>query len=164
MDSCYNFFALPIKEFPAFGIAFNTTTQDNVSENEALLLPNNNPNPSVSIPVLLDVESTGSGLRVKKTGIYQLSYTLTVSLDNISIPPVDRESVIFFLTLNNVSNTIPSSGTAVRADFGGTGLVVVTSSVILINLNKGDLIQLIPTNIVGTVDVRSATLTLAQIA
>ncbi|MGG2066650.1 hypothetical protein [Bacillus sp. S14(2024)] len=168
MDSCENFFALPVKEFPAFGIAFSASDTP-VSVGQPIPLPSNATNPIVSTPVLLDVESTGHGLIVKRTGIYQLSYTLTVSLDNFPASPDGRESATFFLTLNGtaVSNSIPSSGTAVRTTFDDTGLVVVTSSVILINLYKNDLIQIVPTNLVDsadTVDVRSATLTVTQIA
>ncbi|MGG2093180.1 hypothetical protein AB1283_10765 [Bacillus sp. S13(2024)] len=168
MDPCENFFALPVKEFPAFGIAFSASDTP-VSVDRPIPLPSNNTNPNVSIPVLLDVESTGHGLIVKRSGIYQLSYTLTVSLDNSSTPPDGRESATFFLTLNGttLSNAIPGSGTAVRTTFDDTGLVVVTSTVILINLYKNDLIQIVPTEIAdsaGTVDVRSAALTVTQIA
>lgn len=34
---------------------------------------------------------------------------------------------------------------------------------ILINLNPGDLIQIVPVEVIGTVDIRSAALTVAQI-
>ncbi|MDC6157416.1 hypothetical protein HOV72_016090 [Bacillus albus] len=33
----------------------------------------------------------------------------------------------------------------------------------LINLNPGDLIQIVPVEVIGTVDIRSAALTVAQI-
>ena len=165
---CDNFFALPVKEFPAFGIAFSVSDTP-VSAGQPIPLPNNNTNPNVSTPVLFDVESTGHGLLVKRSGIYQLSYTLTVSLDNFPASPDGRESATFFLILNGttVSHSIPGSGTAVRTTFDDTGLVIVTSSVILINLYQNDLIQIVPTDIVdsaSTVDVRSATLTVTQIA
>ncbi|MFD0772260.1 hypothetical protein ACFQZ1_26525 [Bacillus sp. CGMCC 1.60114] len=168
MDPCENFFALPVKEFPAFGIAFSASDTP-VSVGQPIPLPSNNTNPNVSVPVLLDVESTGHGLIVKRSGIYQLSYTLTVSLDNFPVPSGGRESATFFLTLNGttLANSIPGSGTAIRTTFDGTGLVVVTSSVILINLYNNDLIQIVPTDIVDsadTIDVRSATLTVTQIA
>ncbi|CAG9612832.1 hypothetical protein BACCIP111899_02010 [Bacillus rhizoplanae] len=170
MDCCNNFFAFPAKEFPAFGIAFSASDTP-VSIGQPIPLPSNNTNPNVSTPVLLDVVSTGHGLVVKRSGIYQLSYTLTVSLDNVPAPPdgSGRESATFFLTLNgtNVSNAIPGSGTAVRTTFNDTGLAVVTSSVVLINLTENDLIQIVPTNIIdaiNTVDIRAATLTVTQIA
>ncbi len=168
MFSCCNFSSFPVKEFPAFGIAF-LAGDGPISEGQPIPLPSNNPNPSVSIPVLLDVENNNpkNGLRVKRSGIYQLNYTLTVSLDNLPAPPDGRESATFFLTLNDVSNLIPGSGTAIRTTFNDTGLVVVTSNLILINLNKEDLIQIVPTEIAdvgGTVDVRAATLTVTQIA
>ncbi|MEH6890300.1 hypothetical protein V7024_11385 [Bacillus sp. JJ864] len=166
--SCENYFSLPLKELPAFGIAFNTEAQK-VSANQPLSLPDNNSNPSVSIPVLLDVENTGVGLRVQRSGIYQLSYTLTVSLDNVPAPLEGRESAIFFLTLNGttLANAIAGSGTAVRTTFNSTGLIVVTSSVILTNLYIDDLIHIVPTDIddpLKTIDIRSANLTVTQIA
>ncbi|ENQ3079600.1 hypothetical protein ACEOWG_002836 [Bacillus cereus] len=168
MFSCCNFSSFPVKEFPAFGIAF-LAGDGPISEGQPIPLPSNNTNPNVSVPVLLDVENNNpkNGLRVKRSGIYQLNYTLTVSLDNFPAPPDGRESATFFLTLNGTSNPIPGSGTAVRTTDTGTGLVIVTSSLILINLNKEDLIQIVPTEIAdvgGTVDVRAATLTVTQIA
>lgn len=54
-------------------------------------------------------------------------------------------------------------GTAVRSNIIGTGEVDVSSGVILINLNPGDLIQIVPVEVIGTVDIRSAALTVAQI-
>lgn len=169
MYSFNNYCAPPVKEFPAFGIALNTEEQP-ISTGQALRLPNNNSNqnPNASIPILLDVESTEFGLRVKRNGVYQLSYTLTVSLDNMPplSPPNNLESAIFFLTLNDesVPNVIPGSGTAVRASSAGTGQAVVTSSIILINLNKEDLIQIVPSAVTGTVTAQAATLTAVQIA
>ncbi|MDR4174318.1 hypothetical protein FO522_32625, partial [Bacillus nitratireducens] len=69
----------------------------------------------------------------------------------------------FFLTLNSSTNVIAGSGTAVRSNIIGTGEVDVSSGVILINLNPGDLIQIVPVEVIGTVDIRSAALTVAQI-
>ncbi|MDC2863935.1 hypothetical protein [Bacillus sp. BP-3] len=84
MDSCYNFIALPVKEFPAFGIAF-LAGDEPISESQPIPLPSNNPNSNVSIPVLLDVENNNpkNVLRVKTSEIYQLNYTLTISLDHL---------------------------------------------------------------------------------
>ncbi|MED4219712.1 exosporium protein ExsF, partial [Priestia megaterium] len=94
-------------------------------------------------------------------GIYQISYTLTISLDN---SPVAPEAGRFFLSLGTSANIIPGSGTAVRSNVIGTGEVDVSSGVILINLNPGDLIQIVPVQLIGTVDIRAAALTVAQIS
>ncbi|TKI94351.1 exosporium protein ExsF, partial [Bacillus wiedmannii] len=53
---------------------------------------------------------------------------------------------------------------AVRSNVIGTGEVDVSSGVILINLNPGDLIQIVPVELIGTVDIRAAALTVAQIS
>lgn len=67
------------------------------------------------------------------------------------------------MTLNSSTNVIAGSGTAVRSSIIGTGQVNVSSGVILINLNPSDLIQIVPVEVIATIDIRSATLTVAQI-
>ncbi|WP_459500776.1 hypothetical protein [Bacillus sp. C1] len=152
----------PAQAVKAFGFAFNASFPQFATLNTPLVLPSNNPNPDLPfVPVLNNVVSTGTGLRVQQTGVYQISYTLTVSLDNAPFPP---EAARFFLTLDDPTNLIPGSGTAVRADIIGTGEVDVSSGVILINLVAGDLIEITPIEVIGTVDVRAAALTVLQIA
>ena len=75
-----------------------------------------------------------------------------------------QKQVVSFLSLNTPTNIIPGSGTAVRSNVIGTGEVDVSSGVILINLNPGDLIQIVPVEVIGTVDIRAAALTVAQIS
>ena len=67
------------------------------------------------------------------------------------------------MTLNSSTNVISGSGTAVRSNIIGTGEVDISSGVILINLNPGDLIQIVPVEVIGTVDIRAAPLTVTQI-
>ena len=117
------------------------------------LLPSVSPNPNITVPVINDTVSVGDGIRILRAGIYQISYTLTISLDN---SPVAPEAGRFFLSLNTPANIIPGSGTAVRSNVIGTGEVDVSSGVILINLNPGDLIQIVPVQLIGTVDIRAA--------
>ncbi|PEN90111.1 hypothetical protein CN553_22160 [Bacillus cereus] len=145
---------------PAFGFAFNATAPQFATLFTPLLLPSTSPNPNLTVPVINDTISGGTGIRIQIAGIYQISYTLTVSLDNV---PVTPESARFFLTLSSPTNIIPGSGTAVRSNVIGTGEVDVSSGVILINLNPGDLIQIVPVEVIGTVDIRAAALTVAQI-
>ncbi|MEB9686080.1 hypothetical protein BK742_09055 [Bacillus thuringiensis serovar pingluonsis] len=149
-----------VNTLPAFGFAFNASTPQFAVLETPLLLPSINPNPDISVPVINDTVSTGTGIRIKKTGIYQISYSLTISLDNI---PVVSEVTRFFLTIDTPNNIIPGSGTAVRSNVVGTGEVDISSTVILINLNSGNLIQIVPVEVAGKVDIRSAALTIVQI-
>lgn len=160
--NCANMICAPHKShtLPAFGFAFNATTPQFAVLETPLSLPSTSPNPNITIPIIHDTLSTGTGIRIQKTGIYQISYTLTISLNNIPVAP---EASRFFLTLNTPNNIIPGSGTAVRSNVLGTGEVEVSSGVILINLNPDDLIQIVPIEAVGTVDIRAAALTVIQL-
>ncbi|HDR7792424.1 TPA: hypothetical protein QCY19_000961 [Bacillus luti] len=152
--------AMPASTLPAFGFAFNFTTPQFASLFKPLLLPSVSPNPDITVPIINDTVSVGNGIRIQQAGIYQVSYTLTISLDN---SPTAPEAARFFLTLNTPNNIIPGSGTAVRSNSIGTGEVEVSSGVILINLNPGNLIQIVPVELLGTVDIRAAALTVTQI-
>ncbi|MGX5543428.1 exosporium protein ExsF [Bacillus cereus] len=143
---------------PALGFAFNATSPQFATLFTPLLLPSTGPNPNITVPVINDTISTGTGIKIQVAGIYQISYTLTISLDNVPLAP---EAARFFLTLNSSTNII--AGSAVRSNIIGTGEVDVSSGVILINLNPGDLIQIVPVEVIGTVDIRSAALTVVQI-
>lgn len=160
--NCANMICAPHKShtLPALGFAFNATTPQFAVLETPLSLPSTSPNPNITIPIIHDTLSTGTGIRIQKTGIYQISYTLTISLNNIPVAP---EASRFFLTLNTPNNIIPGSGTAVRSNVLGTGEVEVSSGVILINLNPDDLIQIVPIEAVGTVDIRAAALTVIQL-
>ncbi|EJR98760.1 exosporium protein ExsF [Bacillus mycoides] len=158
--SNFNCEAQAASTLPALGFAFNATAPQFATLFTPLLLPSTNPNPNLTVPVINDTISVGTGIRIQIAGIYQISYTLTISLDN---SPVAPEAARFFLTLNSPTNIIPGSGTAVRSNIIGTGEVDVSSGVILINLNPGDLIQIVPVEVIGTVDIRAAALTVAQI-
>ncbi|CAM4132572.1 exosporium protein ExsF [Bacillus sp. GX] len=153
--------AKPASTLPAFGFAFNASFPQFATLFVPLSLPSTSPNPNIPAPVINDTVSTGTGIRIQRAGIYQISYTLTISLDN---SPAAPEAGRFFLSLNTPANIIPGSGTAVRSNVIGTGEVDVSSGVILINLNPGDLIQIVPVEVIGTVDVRAAALTVAQIS
>lgn len=146
---------------PALGFAFNATSPQFATLFTPLLLPSTGPNPNITVPVINDTISTGTGISIQVAGIYQISYTLTISLDNAPVAP---EAGRFFLSLGTPANIIPGSGTAVRSNVIGTGEVDVSSGVILINLNPGDLIQIVPVELIGTVDIRAAALTVAQIS
>lgn len=145
---------------PAFGFAFNASTPQYAVLETPLLLPSINPNPNIPVPVINHAVNTGAGIRIEKSGIYQISYSLTISLDNVPIVP---EASRFFLTLDTPNNIIPGSGTAVRSNIIGTGEVDISSAIILINLNLGNLIQIVPVELAGKVDIRSAALTIVQI-
>ncbi|GMR65004.1 exosporium protein ExsF [Bacillus cereus] len=153
--------AKPASSLPAFGFAFNASAPQFASLFTPLLLPSVSPNPNITVPVINDTVSVGDGIRILRAGIYQISYTLTISLDNAPVAP---EAGRFFLSLNTPANIIPGSGTAVRSNVIGTGEVDVSSGVILINLNPGDLVQIVPVELIGTVDIRAAALTVAQIS
>ncbi|TKH10402.1 hypothetical protein FC694_26015 [Bacillus wiedmannii] len=152
--------AREVRTLPAFGFAFNASAPHFATLEKPLFLPSIRPNPNVAVPIINDTVNTGAGIKVQRTGIYQISYTLTVSLDNVPVAP---EAGRFFLTLNTPNNIIPGSGTAVRSNVIGTGEVDVSSGNILINLNTGDLIQIVPVEIIGTVDIRAAALTVLQL-
>ncbi|PEN89032.1 hypothetical protein CN553_22920 [Bacillus cereus] len=158
--SNFNCEAQPSSTLPAFGFAFNATAPQFATLFTPLLLPSTSPNPNLTVPVVNATISGGTGISIQIAGIYQISYTLTVNLDNVPVAP---ESARFFLTLNSPTNIIPGSGTAVRSNVIGTGEVDVSSGIILINLNPGDLIQIVPVEVNGTVDIRAAALTVAQI-
>ena len=159
--SSFNCGAQAPSTLPALGFAFNATSPQFATLFTPLLLPSTGPNPNITVPVISDTISTGTGIKILVAGIYQISYTLTISLDN---SPVAPEAGRFFLSLNTPANIIPGSGTAVRSNVIGTGEVDVSSGVILINLNPGDLIQIVPVQLIGTVDIRAAALTVAQIS
>ncbi|MEK5300442.1 exosporium protein ExsF [Bacillus sp. FSL R10-2201] len=145
---------------PAFGFAFNATAAQFASLFTPLLLPSTSPNPDLTVPVINDTVSTGNGIKIQKIGIYQISYTLSISLSDPTITP---SLARFFLSLNTPQNIIPGSGTAVRSNIIGTGEVDISSGVILINLNPGNLIQIVPVELQGSIDVRAAALTVLQI-
>ncbi|PEZ22455.1 hypothetical protein CN345_28975, partial [Bacillus thuringiensis] len=44
-----------------------------------------------------------------------------------------------------------------------TGEVDISSGVILINLNPGNIIRIVPVELIGTVDIRAAALTVVQL-
>ena len=96
---------------PALGFAFNATSPQFATLFTPLLLPSTGPNPNITVPVINDTISTGTGIRIQLAGIYQISYTLTISLDNFPVAP---EAARFFLTLNSSTNVISGSGTAVK--------------------------------------------------
>ncbi|PGV58308.1 hypothetical protein COD94_23935 [Bacillus cereus] len=152
--------AKPASTLTAFGFAFNASTPQFASLFTPLLLPSVSPNLDITVPVINDTVSIGDGIRIQRAGIYQISYTLTISLDNSNAIP---EAARFFLSLDTPDNIIPGSGTAVRSNVIGTGEVDVSSGIILINLNPGNLIQIVPVQLLGSVDVRAAALTVVQI-
>ncbi|HGH7180079.1 hypothetical protein DXB51_07165 [Bacillus cereus] len=150
----------PASSLPAFGFAFNASAPQFASLFKPLLLPSVSPNPNITVPILNDTVSIGDGIQIQRAGIYQISYTLSISLDNSNAIP---EAGRFFLSLDTPQNIIPGSGTAVRSNVIGTGEVDVSSGIILINLNPGNLIQIVPVELIGTVDIRAAALTVTQI-
>ncbi|PGT19008.1 exosporium protein ExsF [Bacillus cereus] len=152
--------AKPASTLPAFGFAFNASAPQFASLFTPLLLPSVSPNPNITVPVVNDTVSVGDGIKIQQIGIYQISYTLSISLDNSNAVP---EAGRFFLSLDTPHNIIPGSGTAVRSNVIGTGEVDISSGVILINLNPGNLIQIVPVELFGSVDVRAAALTVVQI-
>lgn len=125
-----------------------------------LLLHSVSPNLNITVPVINDTVIVGDSIRIQRAGIYQISYTFTISLDNV---PTALEAGRFFLSLHTPANIILGSGTAVRPNVIGTGEADVSSGVILINLSPGDLIQMVPVELIGTVDIRAAPLTVTQI-
>ncbi|MEK4413859.1 exosporium protein ExsF [Bacillus sp. FSL K6-0268] len=145
---------------PAFGFAFNATSPQFASLFTPLALPSVSPNPNIPAPVIHDTVSVGDGIQIQRAGIYQISYTLTISLDNIPTAPGAGR---FFLSLNTTNNVIAGSGTAIRSNVTGTGEVDISSGVILINLNPGNVIRIVPVELLGTVDIRAAALTVVQL-
>ncbi|MED1554976.1 exosporium protein ExsF [Bacillus paramycoides] len=150
--------AKPASTLTAFGFAFNAFAPQFASLFTPLLLPSTSPN--ITVPIINDTVSVGDGIKIQLPGIYQISYTLSISLDNSNaIPEADR----FFLSLDTPHNTIPGSSTAVRSNVIGTGEADISSGVILINLNPSNFIQIVPVELFGSVDVRAAALTVVQI-
>ncbi|NWK70893.1 hypothetical protein HWX41_17870 [Bacillus paramycoides] len=150
--------AKPASTLTAFGFAFNAFAPQFASLFTPLLLPSTNPN--ITVPIINDLVSVGDGIKIQLPGIYQISYTLSISLDNSNtIPEADR----FFLSLDTPHNIIPGSSTAVRSNAIGTGEADISSGVILINLNPSNFIQIVPVELFGSVDVRAAALTVVQI-
>ncbi|PEF64571.1 exosporium protein ExsF [Bacillus cereus] len=145
---------------PAFGFAFNATSPQLAFLFTPLLLPSVSPNPDSTVPVIHDTVSVGDGIRIQRAGIYQISYILTISFDNAPTAP---ETGRFFLSLNTPNNIIPGSGSAVRSNVIGSGEVDVSSGLLLINLNPGDIIQIVPVELLGSVDIRAAALTVVQL-
>ena len=74
---------------PALGFAFNATSPQFATLFTPLLLPSTGPNPNITVPVINDTISTGTGIKIQVAGIYQISYTLTISLDNVPVAPED---------------------------------------------------------------------------
>ena len=72
---------------PALGFAFNATSPQFATLFTPLLLPSTGPNPNITVPVINDTISTGTGIKIQVAGIYQISYTLTISLDNVPLAP-----------------------------------------------------------------------------
>ena len=72
---------------PALGFAFNATSPQFATLFTPLLLPSTGPNPNITVPVINDTISTGTGIKIQVAGIYQISYTLTISLDNVPVAP-----------------------------------------------------------------------------
>ena len=70
---------------PALGFAFNATSPQFATLFTPLLLPSTGPNPNITVPVINDTISTGTGIKIQVAGIYQISYTLTISLDNLPL-------------------------------------------------------------------------------
>ncbi|UNP77453.1 hypothetical protein MN033_04460 [Bacillus nitratireducens] len=161
----YKFNRIDCKEksastLPAFGFAFNATAPQFASLFTPLLLPSTSPNPDIIVPVINDTISVGNGIKIQRIGIYQISYTLSICLSNSNAIP---EAARFFLSLNTPQNIIPGSGTTVCSNVIGTGEVDVSSGIILINLNPGNFIQIVPIELQGSIDIRTAALTVAQI-
>ncbi|MED0980876.1 exosporium protein ExsF [Bacillus paramycoides] len=152
--------AKPASTLTAFGFAFNAFAPQFASLFTSLLLPSTSPNPNITVPIINDTVSLGDGIKIQLPDIYQISYTLSISLDNSNAIP---EAGRFFLSLDTPHNIIPGSSTAVRSNVIGTGEVDISSGVILINLNPGNLIQIVPVELFGSVDVRAAALTVVQI-
>ncbi|WP_144519767.1 exosporium protein ExsF [Bacillus thuringiensis] len=145
---------------PAFGFAFNASSPQFASLFTPLLLPSVSPNPNIPVPVINDTINVGDGIQILQTSIYQISYTLTISLENIPTAPGAGR---FFLSLNTPNNVIAGSGTAIRSNVTGTGEVDISSGLILINLNSGNVIRIVPVELIGTVDIRAAALTVVQL-
>ncbi|WP_212935731.1 hypothetical protein [Bacillus hominis] len=152
--------AKAVSTLPAFGFAFNALAPQFASLFTPLLLPSTSSNPDLNIPVINDTVSVGNGIKIQRAGIYQISYTLSINFNDLNVIPAAAR---FFLSLNTPQNVIPGSGTAVRSNVIGAGQVEVSSGSVLINLNPGNFIQIVPVELEGSVDIRAASLTVVQI-
>ncbi|PEZ13638.1 hypothetical protein CN345_31775, partial [Bacillus thuringiensis] len=108
---------------PAFGFAFHASSPQLASLFTPLLLPSVRPNPNIPVPVINDTVHVEDGIQILQAGIYQISYTLTISLDNIPTAPGAGR---FFLSLNTPNNVIAGSGAAIRSNVVGTGEVDIS--------------------------------------
>ncbi|MED2903529.1 MULTISPECIES: hypothetical protein [Bacillaceae] len=142
----------------SFGFVFNNSFSQYVVKNEPLLLPDDTPNLNFPVPVLNNILSVGNGFKIIKTASYQISYSLSVDSNNYS-EPLDK--IVFSLLLNNSS--IPESSTTIHVIDTNLNEMDVVSDTIIIDLAEGDLIQIAPIEINGTIEVTAVALTILEI-
>ncbi|MBJ8025533.1 hypothetical protein [Bacillus cereus] len=142
----------------SFGFVFNDSFPQYVFKNEPLFLPDDTPNLNSPTPVLNNLLSTGTGFKIIKTASYQISYSLSVNLNNSS---ESLEKLVFSLLLNNSS--ISESLTTVCITNASINELYVVSDTIIVNLTEGDLIQITPIEINEPIEVTTAALTIIEI-
>ncbi|PGV61660.1 hypothetical protein COD94_19005 [Bacillus cereus] len=141
----------------SFGFVFNDSFSQYVFKNEPLFLPDDTPNLNFPVPVLNNVLSTGTGFKIIKTASYQVSYSLSVNLNNCA-DLLDK--LVFSLLLNDSS--ISESLTTVHITNTSINEIHVVSDIIIVNLTEGDLIQITPIEINGPIEVTTAALTIIE--
>ena len=105
-----------------------------------------------------NVLNTGTGFKIIKTASYQISYLLSVNLNDY---PESLEKLVFSLLLNDSS--IPESLTTVHVTNTSIKEIYVVSDIIIVNLTERDLIQITPIEINGPIEVTTAALTIIEI-
>lgn len=145
-----------MKKDISFGFIFNNSFSQYVIKNEPLLLPDDTPSVDFPVPVLNNILSIGTGFKIIKTASYQINYSLSINSNEYS---ESLEEVVFSLLLNN--SALPESSTTIH-DTNLSEIDIVSNSII-INLSKGDLIQIAPIEINKTIEVTTASLTILEI-
>ncbi|MEV6558248.1 hypothetical protein AB0M22_21215 [Nocardia sp. NPDC051756] len=102
------------------------------------------------------ITPVSTGLRIEAPGTYRLSYTVKIVPSDPAVPPTAR----LFLTLNTPDSAI--NGTTVSVHHP-TGQVEVASEVAMVTLAHGNLIQIVPLEVIGQLCVAAATLTVEQL-
>lgn len=145
-----------MKKDISFGFIFNNSFSQYVVKNEPLLLPDDTPSVNFPVPVLNNILSIGTGFKIIKTASYQINYSLSINSNKYFEP---LEEIVFSLLLNNSSL---SESSTIMYDTNLSEIDIV-SSPIIINLSEGDLIQIAPIEINGTIEVTTASLTILEI-
>ncbi|HDR4422855.1 TPA: hypothetical protein QCU60_004343 [Bacillus cereus] len=152
------YYLSPKQKSLSFGFIFNDSFPQYVVENEPLLLPDDTPNLNSPVPILNNVLSIGTGFKIIKTATYQISYSLSVNFKNRS---ESLDKLVFALLLND--SLISESLFTVHVSNTNINEIDIVNKTIVANLTASDLLQIMPIEINGTIEVTTASLTILEI-